>query len=48
MGNAGPGFGLVGSMSNYGMLSDPALLILFVRYAAGAFGNLWVTAAVYG
>ncbi|MBC7125322.1 MAG: TrkH family potassium uptake protein, partial [Bacteroidales bacterium] len=28
MGNAGPGFGLVGSMSNYSMLSDSALLVL--------------------
>lgn len=28
MGNAGPGFGLVGSMSNFSKLSDPALVVL--------------------
>ncbi len=35
MGNAGPGFGLVGSMSNYGVLSELALLDLSIVMLLG-------------
>jgi trk system potassium uptake protein len=35
MGNVGPGFGLVGSMSNYGHLSDPVKWVLTVDMLLG-------------
>lgn len=35
MGNVGPGFGLVGSMNNYGQLSDPVKWILTVDMLLG-------------